>query len=90
MGNFNNDIGVFLMLLCLIFEYEYVVIEMGVNYLGEIVYIMNLVKLDVVMIVNVVVVYFEGFGSLLGVVWVKSEIFKGLGEKGLVIVNCDS
>lgn len=39
---------------------------------------------------NVVVFYFEGFGSLLGVVWVKSEIFKGLDEDGIVIVNVDS
>lgn len=64
--------------------------ELGVNYIGEIVYIMNFVKLDVVIIVNVVVFYLEGFGSLLGVVCVKSEIFKGLGSDGVVVVNVDS
>lgn len=31
-GNFNNDIGVLMMLLCLMLEYDYAVIEFGVNY----------------------------------------------------------
>ncbi len=89
-GNFNNDIGVPLTLLRLTPEHEYAVIEMGANHLGEIAYTTNLVKPDVATIVNAAAAHLEGFGSLLGVARAKSEIFKGLGEKGLAIVNRDS
>lgn len=56
-------------------EDDYVVIELGVNYVGEIVYIIVLVKLDVVLVNNVVVVYLEGFGLMDGVKCVKGEIY---------------
>ncbi|MFS1702022.1 UDP-N-acetylmuramoyl-tripeptide--D-alanyl-D-alanine ligase [Alteromonas sp. AMM-1] len=89
-GNFNNDIGVPLTLLRLTPEHEYAVIEMGANHLGEIAYTTNLVKPDVATIVNAAAAHLEGFGSLLGVARAKSEIFKGLGDNGLAIVNRDS
>ncbi|TPV56135.1 UDP-N-acetylmuramoyl-tripeptide--D-alanyl-D-alanine ligase [Aestuariibacter sp. GS-14] len=89
-GNFNNDIGVPLTLLRLTPEHEYAVIEMGANHLGEIAYTTNLVKPNVATIVNAAAAHLEGFGSLLGVARAKSEIFKGLGENGLAIVNRDS
>ena len=89
-GNFNNEIGVPLTLLRLTPEHEYAVVEMGANHLGEIAYTTDLVKPDVATIVNAAAAHLEGFGSLLGVARAKSEIFKGLGEKGLAIVNQDS
>ncbi|GGF74490.1 UDP-N-acetylmuramoyl-tripeptide--D-alanyl-D-alanine ligase [Alteromonas lipolytica] len=89
-GNFNNEIGVPLTLLRLTPEHEYAVVEMGANHLGEIAYTTNLVKPDVATIVNAAAAHLEGFGSLLGVARAKSEIFKGLGDKGLAIVNQDS
>lgn len=89
-GNFNNEIGVPLTLLRLTPEHEYAVVEMGANHLGEIAYTTNLVKPDVATIVNAAAAHLEGFGSLLGVARAKSEIFKGLDENGLAIVNQDS
>lgn len=89
-GNFNNEIGVPLTLLRLTPEHEYAVVEMGANHLGEIAYTTSLVKPDVATIVNAAAAHLEGFGSLLGVARAKSEIFKGLGEAGLAIVNQDS
>lgn len=89
-GNFNNEIGVPLTLLRLTREHEYAVVELGANHLGEIAYTTSLVKPDVATIVNAAAAHLEGFGSLLGVARAKSEIFKGLGENGLAIVNQDS
>lgn len=90
VGNLNNDIGVLMMLLWLIKEYQYVVIEFGVNYQGEIVWIVSLMCLEVVLVNNFVVVYLEGFGLLVGVVKVKGEIYIGLLENGIVIFNVDN
>ncbi|MGJ8681110.1 UDP-N-acetylmuramoyl-tripeptide--D-alanyl-D-alanine ligase [Paraglaciecola sp.] len=93
-GNFNNDLGVPMTLLRLERHHEFAVIEMGANHLGEIAYTTSLVKPDVATIVNAAAAHLEGFGSLLGVARAKSEIFKGLTEKGpdrgLAIVNADS
>lgn len=89
-GNFNNDIGVPLTLLRLEQHHDFAVIEMGANHLGEIAYTTNLVKPDVATIVNAAASHLEGFGSLLGVARAKSEIFKGLDETGVAILNLDS
>lgn len=89
-GNFNNEIGVPLTLLRLEASHEYAVVELGANHLGEIAYTSSLVKPDVATIVNAAAAHLEGFGSLLGVARAKSEIFKGLDNTGLAIVNQDS
>ncbi len=89
-GNFNNDIGVPLTLLRLKPEHDFAVMELGANHLGEIAYTTNLVKPDVATIVNAAASHLEGFGSLLGVARAKSEIFKGLDENGVAIINVDS
>jgi UDP-N-acetylmuramoyl-tripeptide--D-alanyl-D-alanine ligase len=89
-GNFNNDIGVPLTLLDLEAHHEYAVVELGANHLGEIAYTTDLVKPNVATIVNAAASHLEGFGSLFGVARAKSEIFKGLGESGVAVVNADS
>jgi UDP-N-acetylmuramoyl-tripeptide--D-alanyl-D-alanine ligase len=89
-GNFNNDLGVPMTLLRLEQDHEFAVIEMGANHLGEIAYTTNLVKPDAATIVNAAAAHLEGFGSLFGVARAKSEIFKGLSEDGLSVVNVDS
>lgn len=89
-GNFNNDIGVPLTLLRLEPKHDFAVIEMGANHLGEIAYTTNMVKPDVATIVNAAAAHLEGFGSLLGVARAKSEIFKGLADNGIAVLNADS
>ncbi|WP_416306125.1 UDP-N-acetylmuramoyl-tripeptide--D-alanyl-D-alanine ligase [Neptunicella sp. SCSIO 80796] len=89
-GNFNNDIGVPLTLLRLKKKHKYAVIELGANHLGEIAYTTELVKPDVATILNASAAHLQGFGSLLGVARAKSEIFNGLGDKGVAILNADS
>lgn len=89
-GNFNNEIGVPLTLLNLTAEHDFAVVEMGANHLGEIAYTTSLTRPDAATIVNAAAAHLEGFGSLLGVARAKSEIFKGLPEKGLAVLNGDS
>ncbi|WP_088329982.1 UDP-N-acetylmuramoyl-tripeptide--D-alanyl-D-alanine ligase [Lacimicrobium sp. SS2-24] len=89
-GNFNNEIGVPLTLLELTEEHDFAVVEMGANHLGEIAYTTSLTRPDAATIVNAAAAHLEGFGSLLGVARAKSEIFKGLPEKGLAVLNADS
>jgi len=89
-GNFNNDIGVPLTLLRLEPQHRFAVIELGANHLGEIAYTTAMTKPDVAVVCNVAAAHLEGFGSLMGVAKAKGEIFDGLKDDGVAIVNCDS
>lgn len=89
-GNFNNEIGVPLTLLRLTYEHQFAVIELGANHKGEIAYTSSLTRPDVALINNVMPAHIEGFGSIQGVAQAKSEIFSGLKEHGVAIVNGDS
>ncbi|MER2491889.1 UDP-N-acetylmuramoyl-tripeptide--D-alanyl-D-alanine ligase [Catenovulum sediminis] len=88
-GNFNNDIGVPLTLLRLDESYQYAVIELGANHIGEIAYTVNLTQPDVAMVNNVSAAHLEGFGSLAGVIQAKGEIYQGLANNGWAVVNSD-
>ncbi len=89
-GNFNNHIGVPLTLLRLEPQHEYAVIELGANHIGEIAYTTSLTRPHVAVLNNVAQAHLEGFGSLDGVVQAKGEIYEGLQENGLAVVNGDS
>lgn len=88
-GNLNNDIGVPLTLLRLKETDKYAVIELGASALGEIDYTTRLVKPNVALITNIAEAHIEGFGSIDAVSRAKSEIFDGLSENGIAIVNMD-
>src|SRR5690554_2615865 len=84
-GNFNNDIGVPLTLLRLELQHKFAVIELGANHQGEIAYTAGLTQPDVAIINNVAPAHVEGFGGIHGVFRAKTEIFRGLGAKGLAL-----
>lgn len=89
VGNFNNDIGLPLTLLKMKPEHEFAVIEMGANHAGEIAYLTQLTKPDVAVLNNAAPAHLEGFGSMKGVAEAKGEIFSGLSESGVAIINQD-
>ncbi|MCO6559917.1 MAG: UDP-N-acetylmuramoyl-tripeptide--D-alanyl-D-alanine ligase [Gilliamella sp.] len=89
-GNFNNDIGVPLTLLRLTKQDQFAVIELGANHIGEIAYTTNIVKPQSALINNIAEAHIEGFGSLEGVAKAKGEIFQGLLDGGIAIINLDS
>lgn len=88
-GNFNNDIGVPLTLLRLEEKHRFAVIELGANHQGEIDYTTKLAQPDVALINNIAPAHLEGFGSLEGVARAKGEIYRGLTEKGVAIINAE-
>ncbi|MCK4705172.1 MAG: UDP-N-acetylmuramoyl-tripeptide--D-alanyl-D-alanine ligase, partial [Gammaproteobacteria bacterium] len=88
-GNFNNDIGVPLTLLNLEKEHEFAVIEMGANHVGEIKYLSQIAKPNVAVITNAGAAHLEGFGSIEKVAQAKSEIYAGLTDDGVAIINLD-
>lgn len=89
-GNFNNDIGVPLTLFRLTEDDQFAVIELGANHIGEIAYTTQIVRPHTALINNISEAHLEGFGSLDGVAQAKSEIFMGLPENGVAIVNLES
>ena len=89
-GNLNNDIGVPLTLLRLRPEHRYAVVEMGANHPGEIAWLTALVRPDVALLINAGGAHLEGFGSIEAVAEAKGEIFRGLDEDGIAVINEDS
>ena len=88
-GTLNNDIGVPLTLLKLQPEHRYAVIELGANNPGEIAYLTQMTKPQVAFINNIAPAHLAGFGSIEGVARAKAEIFTGLKENGIALVNVD-
>jgi len=88
-GNLNNDIGVPLTLFQLNEKHQYAVIEMGANHLKEIGYLTNIAQPQVAVITNCSPAHLEGFGSIEGVAQTKGEIYQGLSNQGIAIINAD-
>lgn len=88
-GNLNNDIGLPLTLLSLREQHQYAVIEMGANHVGEIDYLTHIARPDVALVNNAGPAHIEGFGSLKNVAHAKAEIYSGLGEQGIAVINKD-
>ncbi len=88
-GNLNNDIGVPLMLAELDAGHAYAVIEMGANHPGEIGYLTALARPDVALVTNTGRAHLEGFGGPEGVIRAKGEIYGGLRDGGIAVINAD-
>lgn len=89
MGNYNNEIGVPLTLLSLNENVEVAVVEMGMENLGELSFLTNMVKPDIAIISNVGTAHLENLGTMENIAKAKLEIVEGLSEKGLFIYNGD-
>ncbi len=88
-GNLNNDIGLPMMLLELRNQHQFAVIEMGANHVGEIDYLTSIAQPDVAVVNNVGPAHLEGFGSMDNIAKAKAEIYNGLSESGIAVINHD-
>ena len=88
-GNFNNHIGLPLMLLRLEELYEFAIIEMGANHPKEIEYLTGITRPDIALITNAGPAHLEGFGTIEGVAKSKGEIYQGLAPGGVAVINAD-
>jgi UDP-N-acetylmuramoyl-tripeptide--D-alanyl-D-alanine ligase len=62
---------------------------MGMNHAGEIAYLTRLARPTVAVITNAAPAHLEGLGSVANVARAKGEIFEGLGDDGVAVVNVD-
>ncbi len=88
-GNFNNNIGLPLTLLELDRSYEICVLEMGMDKLGEIDYLADIVKPDVGVITNIGDAHIERLGSRENIFRAKCELLPHIQKGGLAVLNGD-
>jgi murE/murF fusion protein len=89
-GNLNNDIGLPLTLLKIKPQHQYVVAEMGMNHMGEIDYLTHIAKPNVAVINNANTAHIGELGSRENIARAKGEIFAGLQEGGVAVINADN
>ncbi len=89
VGNLNNDIGMPLTLLGLNASHRFAVIEMGMNHLGEISYLSSLAHPTVALVNNAGTAHIGELGSVEAIARAKGEIFEGLDNSGVAILNQD-
>ncbi len=90
IGNQNNHLGLPLTVLALDDSSEVLVLEMGMNHLGEISYLTNIALPSVVVITNVGTAHIGNLGSRENILRAKLEILEGLSDDGVVVINNDN
>ena len=88
-GNYNNYIGLPLTILGLKDE-EALVVEMGMNSLGEISTLTRIARPQIALITNVGTAHIGKLGSRQNILKAKLEILEGLEENGILIINNDN
>lgn len=88
-GNYNNHIGVPLTILRLK-DHEAMVVEMGMNHLGEISRLTKIAKPTIAIVTNVGTAHIGILGSRENILKAKLEILEGLQENGTFIINNDN
>lgn len=90
IGNQNNHLGLPLTVLALDDDTEVLVLEMGMNHLGEISYLTSIAKPDVAVITNVGTAHIGNLGCRENILKAKLEILEGLSPEGTLIINNDN
>lgn len=88
-GNLNNHIGVPLTLLRLRENHEVAIIEMGANHAGEIARLTELVAPTIGLVTQAGDAHLAGFGGRDGVAHAKGELFVGLDDDRIAVINAD-
>ena len=88
-GNLNNDIGMPMTLLNLNNKHDVAVIEMGMSHLGEIDYLTRIAQPTIALINNAGTAHIGELGSRENIAKAKGEIFTGLSNNGIALINAD-
>lgn len=86
-GNFNNQIGLPLMILELDSTYDVAVLEMGMSDLGEIDVLAKCARPDIAVITNIGLSHIENLKTQDNILKAKSEIFNYFDESNTLIIN---
>ena len=88
-GNMNNHIGMPMTILGLK-KHEALVVEMGMNHLGELSKLTDIAKPTIAVITNVGTAHIGNLGSRENILRAKLEILEGLSNDGYAVVNNDN
>jgi len=88
-GNFNNLVGLPLSLLPVEHHHDVAVLEMGMNFPGEIARLTEIADPDIACITNVQDAHLAGLNNISGVARAKGELFAGIKAWGKLVVNVD-
>ena len=88
-GNLNNHIGVPLAVLSLELLKRVLVLELGMNHLGEISRLCEIARPHVGVITNIGQAHLGGLGSVASIQQAKGELTASLPSSGVAIVNAD-
>ena len=88
--NHNNELGLPLTVMKLEDEHEVIVTEMGMRGLGQIEYLTNIVKPNIVVITNIGIAHMELLGSRENILRAKLEICKGMNSDATLVLNGDN
>ena len=89
-GNLNNRWGVPLSVARMPAEADFGVFEVAMNHPGEITPLSRLVRPDIAIITLVDAVHLEFFNSVEEIALAKAEIFDGMANSGVAILNADN
>lgn len=89
-GNLNNHFGVPLTLARMPADTAYGVLELGMNHAGELTPLSQMAQPGVAVITTIEAVHLEFFDSVAAIAAAKAEIFAGLGEAGVAVLNRDN
>lgn len=90
ISSYNNQWGVPLTLARMPEETEYAIFEAGMNHAGEIRPLTQMIQPHISIITSVVEAHAEFFDSVIDIARAKAEIFEGMAEGGLTILNQDN
>ena len=88
--NFNNHYGVPLSLARMPEKSHSAVFELGMSSRGEIAKLSHLVLPHIAIITSIAPAHLEFFASLQGIAQAKAEIFSGMAQDGIAIINRDT
>ena len=88
-GNLNNELGVPMTLLALREEHQAAVIEMGISDFGEMTRLTEMVRPTISIITIIGYAHLDNLKDRAGVFRAKTEIFHGLTQSGIALLNGD-